>query len=112
MEKDELMLLGKIDGKLDGISAHLARQDQRIDQMEHRNEERHKALDGRLRVVEQKAAVMGAMSGGAVSIGIATAIAEDKAIDDLIRAADEAMYEAKAAGRNKVVVRTRAKNSG
>ena len=47
-----------------------------------------------------------------VSIGIATAIAEDKAIDDLIRAADEAMYEAKAAGRNKVVVRTRDKNSG
>ena len=31
MEKDELMLLGKMDGKLDSITAHLGRQDQRID---------------------------------------------------------------------------------
>ena len=30
MDKDELMLLGKIDGKLDGISAHLNQQDKRI----------------------------------------------------------------------------------
>ena len=63
MERDELMLLGKIDGKIDDISRHLSRQDGRLD-----------AIDDRLRVVEQKAAMTGAMSGGAISIGIALII--------------------------------------
>ena len=74
MEKDEMMLLGKMDGKLDSITAHLNRQDQRIDALDQRMEERHNAIDKRLRVVEQKAAVAGAVSGSAVSIGIALAI--------------------------------------
>ena len=74
MEKDELMLLGKMDGKLDSITAHLNRQDQRIDALDQRMEERPNAIDKRLRVVEQKAAVAGAVSGSAVSIGIALAI--------------------------------------
>ena len=74
MEKDELVLLGKMDGKLDSITAHLNRQDQRIDALDQRMEERHNAIDKRLRVVEQKAAVAGAVSGSAVSIGIALAI--------------------------------------
>ncbi|MDP3887032.1 hypothetical protein [Hydrogenophaga sp.] len=74
MEKDELMLLGKMDGKLDSITAHLVRQDQRIDTLDARMEERHNSIDKRLRVVEQKAAVAGAISGSAVSIGIALAI--------------------------------------
>ena len=74
MEKDELMLLGKMDGKLESITAHLNRQDQRIDALDQRMEERHNAIDKRLRVVEQKAAVAGAVSGSAVSIGIALAI--------------------------------------
>ena len=63
MEREELMLLGKIDGKIDDISKHLSRQDGRLD-----------AIDDRLRVVEQKAAMTGAMSGGAISIGIALII--------------------------------------
>ncbi len=63
MEKEELMLLGKMDGKLDGITAHLTRQDKRMD-----------TIDNRLRMVEQKAAVAGAISGSAASIGIALAI--------------------------------------
>lgn len=68
------MLLGKIDGKLDGITAHLTRQDLRIDALDQRMEERHAAIDQRLRVVEKQAAVSGAISGSAVSIGIALAI--------------------------------------
>lgn len=85
LEKDELMLLGKIDGKLDGITAHLGRQDQRMDNMERQQSERmdkleanmaaqNKALDTRLRKVEQRAAVYGAFSGSAVSIGVALVI--------------------------------------
>lgn len=74
MEKDELMLLGRIDGKIDGLASHLTRQDQRIDTLDKRMDERHDAIDKRLRVVEQKAAVAGAISGSAVSIGIALAI--------------------------------------
>ena len=63
MEKQELLLLGQIDGKLDGISKHLSAQDQRL-----------AAMDERLRTVEQKAAVSGAISGGAISIGLALII--------------------------------------
>ena len=74
MEKDELMLLGKLDGKLDAIAAHLNRQDQRIDALDKRMDERHDAIDKRLRMVEQRAAVAGAVGGSAVSIGIALAI--------------------------------------
>lgn len=71
LEKDELMLLGKIDGKLDGIGAQLTRQDKRIDELDNRIDERLNAIDGRLREVEKKAAVAGALSGGAVAVGTA-----------------------------------------
>lgn len=85
LEKEELMLLGKIDGKLDGIGQHLNRQDARMDAMEKRQDARMdameakmeaqtKGLDSRLRKVEQRAAVYGAFSGSAVSIGVALAI--------------------------------------
>lgn len=63
MEREELLLLGKIDGKIDGISKHLSQQDTRLD-----------GIEARLRTVEQKAAVTGAISGGAISIGIALII--------------------------------------
>lgn len=63
MEKQELMMLGEISGKLDGVSQHLTRQDGRLDN-----------IDARLRTVEQKAAVTGAISGGAMSIGVALLI--------------------------------------
>lgn len=70
-EKDELMLLGKIDGKLDGITAHLNRQDQRIQELDERVDQRLNSIDTRLREVEKKAAVAGAVSGGAVAVGTA-----------------------------------------
>jgi hypothetical protein len=63
MERQELLLLGKIDGKLDGISKHLSDQDKRLD-----------GIEQRLRTVEQKAAVSGALSGGAISVGLALII--------------------------------------
>lgn len=63
MERQELLLLGKIDGKLDGISKHLSAQDTRLD-----------GIEERLRTVEQKAAVSGAISGGAISVGLALII--------------------------------------
>ena len=71
MEKDELMLLGKIDGKLDGISNHLKQQDKRIDDLDDRVNDRLNDIDGRLREVEKKAAIAGAVSGGAVAVGTA-----------------------------------------
>ncbi len=63
MEKQELLLLGKIDGKLDGITEHLNKQDVRLD-----------GIEERLRAVEQKAAVTGAISGGVISVGLALLI--------------------------------------
>lgn len=65
------MLLGKIDGKLDGITAHLSRQDKRIDELDARVDARLNGIDSRLREVEKKAAVAGAVSGGAVAVGTA-----------------------------------------
>jgi archaellum component FlaC len=67
MERDELMLLGRIDGKIDGIKNHLNQQDDRMD----RQDASIKALDERVRGLEQRAAVAGAISGGAISVGIA-----------------------------------------
>ena len=71
LDKEEMMLLGKIDGKLDGITAHLNRQDKRIDDLDERLNGRLDGMDARLREVEKKAAVAGAMSGGAVAVGTA-----------------------------------------
>lgn len=74
LDRDELMMLGKIDGKLDGIGSHLGRLDARIDSMDKRVNDRLDGMDERLRDVEKKSAVIGAVSGSAVSIGIALAI--------------------------------------
>lgn len=63
MERPELLLLGEISGKLDGLKGDVA--EVKANQT---------AMDARLRAVEQKAAVNGAISGGAMSIGIALVI--------------------------------------
>lgn len=72
--KQELLLLGQIHGMVQSLQIGQDQQNRRMDKMEERQEERHNAIDKRLRVVEQKAAVAGAISGSAVSIGIALAI--------------------------------------
>lgn len=59
----QLIMLGQIDGKLDGLQRHLVAQDARLDN-----------IDNRLRAVEQKAAVAGAVSGGVMSVGVALLI--------------------------------------
>ena len=85
--KQELLMLGEIHGIVKSIQAGQqqlsnrmdqsdARQEERhkqhnerMDRMEERQEERHESLDKRLREVEKKAAVAGALSGGAIAIG-------------------------------------------
>lgn len=74
LDTDESMMLGRIDGKLDGITAHLGRQDQRLDVLDKRVNERLDGMDTRLRDVEKRAAVAGAFSGTAVSVGMALII--------------------------------------
>lgn len=73
-----LMLLGEIKGIVEGLRAQQADQvsalrDLRTD-VNRRLDDVHKkvdGMDGRLRVVEQRSAVVGAVSGGAMAIGVA-----------------------------------------
>lgn len=53
------MALGRIEGKLDMIVAHLAKQDKKLEE-----------LDGRLRDVEVQAARSGAMSGALSALAV------------------------------------------
>lgn len=73
MNSDENRLLGEIKGKLDLV----------IDNQNTQNEQFTKKLDGldtRLRKVETKAALNGAVAGGIMSIGIAIVIEKLKNI--------------------------------
>lgn len=53
--------------------------------------------------VEQKKFVEGKDQMASVSIGLTQASAQDKSGDDIIKRADDAMYQAKRAGKNRVV---------
>ena len=59
MNQDHILLLGKINGKLDLV----------IEQQKAQGTQLEK-LDGRLRKVEKKAAVGGALMGALVSVGV------------------------------------------
>lgn len=81
----ELLLLGQIHGLVQSlkegqdltnrrIDALSDRVDDRLDSLSNRVDERLEGIDGRLRTVEQKAAVAGAVSGGAMAVGTALII--------------------------------------
>ncbi|CAN5438458.1 hypothetical protein BH10PSE18_BH10PSE18_18940 [soil metagenome] len=77
----ELLLLGEIRGLVQGLKDGQDRTNHRIDEMSNRIdtrfgniEDRMGSMDDRLRTVEQKAAVAGALSGGAMAIGTALII--------------------------------------
>jgi len=73
MNADESRLLGEIKGKLDLVIDGQAEQKQSF-------ETKLDGLDERLRKVENKAALNGAISGGIISIGMAIAIEKLKTV--------------------------------
>lgn len=66
----ELLLLGQIHGLVQALKDGQELQDRRMDGLSARLD----AIDARLRMVEQKAAVAGALSGGAMAVGTALII--------------------------------------
>lgn len=63
MNDQHLLLLGEIKGKVEGLASADETQAELL-----------RSIDSRLRTVEQKAAVNGAVSGGIVSVGMALII--------------------------------------
>ena len=59
MDDQNLMALGRIEGKIDMLVANQRKQDSKLE-----------AMDARLRTVEQKAAISGALSGGITTVGM------------------------------------------
>ena len=72
--QQELLLLGQIHGLVQSLKDGQNQQNVRMDRMEQRMEEHYTGLDTRLREVEKKAAVAGALSGGAVAVGTALVV--------------------------------------
>jgi hypothetical protein len=97
IDKDILMMLGRMDAKLDGISARQNQQDNHIkalgekidgglQRVDNKIEARHQEqlekigeLDERLRDVEKKSAIVGAVGGSAAGIGVALIVEAAKA---------------------------------
>lgn len=69
MTDEHTRLLGKIEGKLDMVIAGQDQTNKRLD-----------GVDERLRNVEAKAALNGAVAGGMVSVGVALLIEKGKHI--------------------------------
>lgn len=75
----ELLLLGQIHGLVQSLKDGQDLTNRRIEAMEKRVDERFDGIDTRLRTVEQKAAVIGAASGGAMALGTALIVEGIKA---------------------------------
>jgi hypothetical protein len=74
MQQQQLLLLGEIKGIVQGLQAGQQATNARLDKLEARIDERMDGIDTRLRHVEQRAAIFGAASGGAMAIGTALII--------------------------------------
>lgn len=81
MPNDEhILLLGEIKGQLTQVIENQKANDKKIDDRFDAIDERFDGFDSRLRTVEQKAAVSGALAGGIASIAIALIIEKAKNI--------------------------------
>lgn len=69
MTDEHTLLLGEIKGKLDLMISSQSETNERLDKM-----------DNRLRKVETKSALNGAISGGLVSVGVALMIEKGKSL--------------------------------
>lgn len=70
----ELLMLGEIKGLVQGLKDGQLQQDKRMESLENRFDQRFDSVDSRLRTVERKAAVAGALSGSAMAVGTALMI--------------------------------------
>lgn len=67
MDHEHILLLGEIKGKLDRVLENQGETNERLG-----------GLDARLRKVETKSAITGAVAGGIVSVGVALMIEKGK----------------------------------
>jgi hypothetical protein len=74
MQQQQLLLLGEIKGIVEGLRSGQQSTNTRLDKLETRIDQRMDGIDRRLRNVEQRAAAWGAMSGGAMAVGMALII--------------------------------------
>lgn len=79
-DEEHLLLLGEIKGQLGQVIQNQKHHKEELTGRLDKIDERFDQFDGRLRTVEQRAAVTGAFAGGLVSIGIALAIEKLKTL--------------------------------
>lgn len=81
MAQDEnLILLGEIKGQLGQVIENQKNNDEKLNTRLDNIDDRFDKFDARLRTVEQRAAVSGAVAGGIMSVGIALAIEKLKTV--------------------------------
>ena len=84
MQNDEhTLLLGEINGQLSQVIENQRTNDNKVSKRFDAIEERFDGFDARLRTVEQKAAVTGAVTGGLASVAVALIIEKIKTVTGL-----------------------------